>query len=84
MEDWDANLSPCNFATTHVPAERSRQNTLQLRDHPFDSLQSEFVSPSNFATHETEDPFATPQITSGKNLKGEFYVCFKRSSLSKF
>ena len=23
MEDWDADLSPCHFATTHIPAERS-------------------------------------------------------------
>ena len=23
MEDWDADLSPCNFATTHFLAERS-------------------------------------------------------------
>ena len=62
MEDWDANLSPCNFATAHFPAERSSLINLQLRDHPFDSLHSEFLSPLNFATHETEDPFATPQI----------------------
>ena len=23
MVDWDADLSPCNFAASHVPAERS-------------------------------------------------------------
>ena len=23
MEDWDADLSPCNFVTAHHPAERS-------------------------------------------------------------
>ena len=51
MEDWGADLSPCNFATTHFPAERSSFIT---RDHQFDSLHSEFLSPLNFATHETE------------------------------
>ena len=35
---------------------------LQLRDHPFRSLHSEFLSPSNFATYEMEDPFATPHL----------------------
>ena len=61
MEDWGTDLSPRNFATTHFPAERSSFITLELRDHPFDSLNSEVLSPLNFATHETEDPFATPQ-----------------------
>ena len=28
MEDWDADLSPCNFVTTHFPAERSSFITL--------------------------------------------------------
>ena len=42
MEDWGADLSPCDFATTHFPAERSSFITLKLRDHPFDSLHSEF------------------------------------------
>ena len=60
MEDWDADLSPCNFVTTHFPAERSSFITLYLRDHPFDSLHSEILSPLNFATHEMEDPFAAP------------------------
>ena len=66
MQDWDVDLSPCNFATTHFPAERSSFIILQLRDHPFDSLHSEFLSPLNFATHETEDPFAMPQIGEKK------------------
>ena len=61
MEDWEAFLSPCNFATAHVPAG-SIVITLSLRDHQFDSLHSEFLSPLNFSTHETEDPFATPQV----------------------
>ena len=56
MEDWDADLSPCNFATTHVPAEINTFISLQLRDHPFNSLHPDFLSPLNFATHETEDP----------------------------
>ena len=51
---------PVTLRPTHFPAERSSFITLQLRDHPFDSLHSEFLSPLNFATHETEDPFATP------------------------
>ena len=55
MEDWGADLPPCNFATIHFPAERSSFITLQLRDHPFDGLLSEFLSPLNFATDETED-----------------------------
>ena len=62
MSDWDADLSPCNFATTHFPAERSSLISLQLRDHPFDSLHFACLSPFNFATHETEDPFATPHV----------------------
>ena len=61
MEDWDADLPPCDFATTHIPAERSIFISLELRDHPFDSLHSVFLSPFNFATHEMEDPFAAPQ-----------------------
>ena len=61
MEDRDADLSPCNFATTRCPAERSSFISLQFRDHPFDSLNSVVLSPLNFATHETQDPFATPQ-----------------------
>ena len=60
MEDWHADLSPCNFATTHFPAERSSLISLQLRYHPFDSLHSEVLSPLNLATHEMEDPSATP------------------------
>ena len=43
----EAVLSPCNFATTHSIA-------CTLSD-------SEFLFPFNFATHEMEDPFATPQ-----------------------
>ena len=54
MEHWDAVLSP---ATTHFPAERSSFVSLQLRDRPFDSFQSEFLSPFNFTTHEMEVPF---------------------------
>ena len=57
----DADLSPCNFATTHFLAERSSLMTLQLRDHPFDSLHSGCLSPLNFVTHEMEDPFAPPR-----------------------
>ena len=57
------DLSPCNFATAHFPAERSSFTSLWLRDRPFDSLRSEFLSPLNFATHEREDPFATPHFS---------------------
>ena len=32
MEDWDADLSPCNFATTKFPAERSSFITLYIGD----------------------------------------------------
>ena len=28
IEDWEADLSPCNFATAHFPAERSGFNFL--------------------------------------------------------
>ena len=41
-----AVLSRCSFATTHLTACKA--------------LHSEIVSPLNFSTHETEDPFATP------------------------
>ena len=34
MEDWDANLSPCNFATTHFPAE-SQKNVRNPNHHYF-------------------------------------------------
>ena len=44
MEDWDADLSPCNFATSHFRAERSSY-LLQLRDRPFDSLHLKFYLP---------------------------------------
>ena len=37
-----ADLSPCNFATTHFPIERTMFISLQLRDCPFDSLHSAF------------------------------------------
>ena len=40
---------------------RAGTQSLQLRNHPFDSLRSEVLSPLNFGTHEMEDPFATPQ-----------------------
>ena len=59
MEDWDADLSPRNFATTHIPSKRSSFISVQLRDYPFDSLHSDFSSPFDFATHEMEDPFST-------------------------
>ena len=49
-----ADLSPCNFATAHFPAEISSFITLFLRDHPFDSLHSEFLSHFIFATYETD------------------------------
>ena len=78
MEDWDANVSPCNFATTHFPAERSSFIPLQLRDHSFDSLRSEFLSPFNFATHETEDPFATPHLHC-QNLRVQTPAKFQRT-----
>ena len=65
-----ADLSPCNFATTHFPAKRSSFISLLLRDHPFDSLHSEVLSPLNFATHEMEDPFATPQNGFSKHFWG--------------
>ena len=35
---------------------------MSLRNHPFASFHSEFVSPFNFATHEMEGPFATDPI----------------------
>ena len=44
------------------PAARSSFVSLKARNHPFYSLHSEFLSPFKFATHETEDPFATPQF----------------------
>ena len=28
MEDWGADLSPCNFATTHSPAERGSEDAM--------------------------------------------------------
>ena len=59
MEDWGVDLSHCNFATAQFPAERG---SLQLRNHPFEGFNSEFLSPFNFVTHEMGDPFATPQV----------------------
>ena len=47
MKDWDADLSPCNFATTHFPVERISLITPQLRDHPFDRFHCAFLSPSD-------------------------------------
>ena len=41
--NWDADLSPCNFTTTHFPAQRSDFASLQLRNHPFGSLHSGFL-----------------------------------------
>ena len=32
MEYWDADLSPCNYATSHFPTEESSFVSLQLRD----------------------------------------------------
>ena len=43
--------------------EASSCITLQFLDHPLYSLHSEFLSPLDFATYETEDPFATPQYS---------------------
>ena len=34
MEDWGADLSPCNFATPHFPAERNSFISLYLCDCP--------------------------------------------------
>ena len=51
VEDWDAALSSCNFATSHF----------SCRKECFYHL-SELLSPFNFATHETDDPFATPYL----------------------
>ena len=41
-----------------------KEAVLSPCDHPFDSLHSEVSYPLNFATHETEDPSATPPKTS--------------------
>ena len=40
----------------------------RLRDHPSDGFHSASFSPSNFPTHEIQDPFGTPQLkqSSGK------------------
>ena len=46
--EWGADLSLCNFATTHLLGERGSSISLQPRDRPFDSFHSEFLSP--FAT----------------------------------
>ena len=77
MEDWDADLSLCNFATTHFPAERSSCISLQLRDHSFNSFYSAFQSPFNFATHEIEVPYATPQRrqAGSQAIKHVSYSC---------
>ena len=74
MEDWDADLSPCNFATTHFPAEGSSFITLELRDHPFDSLHPEFLSPFDFATHESERAKGAAKASCGETAvqKGVF------------
>ena len=45
LEDGDVDLSPYNFRTTRSLAERSMFISLLLRDHPFDSLHSPFLSP---------------------------------------
>ena len=56
VEGWDADLSPCNFATFHFPSETSSSISLKPHDHPFDSLHSEVLSLLNLLTHEMEDP----------------------------
>ena len=66
MEDWDADLSPYNFATTHFPQKEAVLSPCNFATTPFDSLHSEILSPLNFATHKMEDPFATPQILRGE------------------
>ena len=53
---------PATSRPLMFPAERSSFINLDLRDHPFDSLHSEFLSPFNFATHETEDPSQRPKF----------------------
>ena len=78
-EDGDADLSPCNFATTHLLAERSSFISPYLRDHPFDSLHSELLSSRSFATHEMEDPFAKPQGPGFRNSTG-YANCFGNCS----
>ena len=57
MEDWNADFSPCNFATTHFPQKGALLFPV-IFGHPFDSLHSEVLSTLNFATHEMEDSFA--------------------------
>ena len=46
-------------------AEDAVLSPCNFRDHPFDSLHSEFISPLNFATHETEDPSQRPNFSRG-------------------
>ena len=60
MEDWDADLSPCNFATTHLLAKRKKQFYLPVASWPL-VWQVSFCILVGFATHEMEDLFATPQ-----------------------
>ena len=61
----EAVLSPCNFATTHLTAC---------------ILSFLLISPFNFATHETEDPFAMPHLhpfngmLSKVTTRHEFFV----------
>ena len=63
MEDWDADLSPCNFANHSFPAERSSFIFGQHCSHPFDSRHSAlFYLPLTSRPLEPEDPFATPHV----------------------
>ena len=59
MGDWDADLSPCNFATTHVLQKEAVVPPCNFAT----THLTEFILHCicNFATPEMKDPFVTFQ-----------------------
>ena len=62
MEDWDADLSHCNFVTAHFLQPKKKRIYLPVTSRPpiWQLSFCIFIS-FNFTTHQMEDPFATPQ-----------------------
>ena len=76
MEDWDADLSSCNSATTPFSAERSSLISLQPCDHPFDSFHSGFLYPSF-----TSRPMTRRTVRNAPKWLRQFHFLLGRSFL---
>ena len=63
MKDQDADLSPCNFATTQLPQTEEVLSPCRFTTAHLTACILKFYLPLNFVNHEMEDPFTMPHGT---------------------